>query len=512
MEVANSLKLQNNISILDLVGEVMRICGDTLFFAMPAYINFYGNNSPLKGGEPKNLDIPNSLFGTYTEVNYLDSKPKFLIIYVGKPSEHPQQKDNAFVLYGDDSYDLRNPSTNPVRVSTASPYNFSLSNKLVAFNVDFGIRNQNMFKSVSVGMDDKKVTAATFVTRDQMANGVNGNQVAQQTTSMYSLYQSMSYSCSVTSLGNVMLQPMMYFNLRHVPLFYGPYLIDKVKHSITADNFETTIEGTRMPKYALAMPDKLASYVKINYLEKYKQDILATKNPATTVTDVNTSLDPGANNGTTQAPEDVCLGLTNVKYQTLPFVGLVRTPVTYSEFADTIKGIPSLDVNIAITLFTLALTRTSNGFEGEIFQTVNNNIFEVAAYNEYPDYVGFTSLVCATVTDYNVPLFAFNSVTDAVIPVLNIYVTFINFINELKNLNDGNTDQEKYEKAIAQVLITTWDTTVAYGDSSANPPIPPYTAQQAKDFVLTNVQNNNILSATYDSYINACKIAFTYFQ
>jgi hypothetical protein len=99
-----------------------------------------------------------------------------------------------------------------------------------------------------------------------------------------------------------------------------------------------------------------------------------------------------------------------------------------------------------------------------------------------------------------------------VIPVLNIYVTFINFINELKNLNDGNTDQEKYEKAIAQVLITTWDTTVAYGDSSANPPIPPYTAQQAKDFVLTNVQNNNILSATYDSYINACKIAFTYFQ
>jgi hypothetical protein len=53
---------------------------------------------------------------------------------------------------------------------------------------------------------------------------------------------------------------------------------------------------------------------------------------------------------------------------------------------------------------------------------------------------------------------------------------------------------------------------VAYGDSSATPPIPPYTAQQAKDFVLTNVQNNNILSATYDSYISACKIAFTYFQ
>jgi hypothetical protein len=512
MEVANALKLQNNISILDIVGEVMRICGDTLFFAMPAYINFYGNNSPLKGGEPKNLDIPNSLFGTYTEVDYLESRPKFLIVYVGKPSEHPQQKDNAFVLYGDDSYDLRNPSTNPVRVTTSTPYNFSLSNKLVAFNVDFGIRNQNMFKSVSVGMDDKKVTAATFLAREQMANGVNGNQVAQQTTSMYSMYQSMSYTCSVSSLGNVMLQPMMYFNLRHVPLFYGPYLIDKVKHTITADNFETTIDGTRMPKYALAMPDKLATYVKINYLEKYKQDILSTKNPATVVTDVNTSLDPGASVGTTQAPEEVCLDLVSSTYRTLPFVGLVRNPITYSEFADLINSVPSIDKNIKVTLFTLALTRTSNGFEGNMFQTINNNIFEISAVNVFPTYSGFSSLVCATVTDYNVPLFSFNYVAEGVFILLKYYEPFVNFINELKDLNDGITDQEKYEKAIAQIIITTWDTTVAFGDNTASPPVAPYTAQQVKDFVLVNVQNNNILSATYDSYINACKIAFTYFQ
>ena len=501
IEVANSLKLKNDVSILDIIGEVTRICGDLLLFAMPAYINFYGNNSPLKGGEPKNIDVPNSLFGTYTEVNYLDSRPKFLLVYVGKESEHPQQKDNAFALYGDDSFDLRNPSTNPVRVSTSGQYNYSLSNKVVGFNVDFGIRNQNIFKKLDIGMDDKKITAQTFLVRDQMANGVNGNQVAQQTTSMYSLYQSMSYTCKVTSLGNVMMQPMMYFNLRHVPLFYGPYLIFKVSHKIDASSFETTFEGSRMNKYAIAMPDKLATYVKTNYLEKYKQEISQTKNPATTVTDVNTSLDPGANVGTTQSPEDTCIGLVNSTYSTLPFVGLTRKSITYSEFAEILNSVPSLDKNIGATLFTLALTRTSNGFENNIFQTINNNIFEMSAANLYPTYPVFKNLVCATVTDYNVPLFSFDFISEGVAPVLNLYLSTLNLITEIKDLNVGVTEQEKYEKAISQIIITTWDTTYGYGK----------TAQEIKDYVLTNVQNNTILSATYESYISACKIAFTYF-
>lgn len=509
MAISDVLKGDNNISILDVIGLIMKVTGDMLFYAMPAYVNFYGNNSPLKNSEPKNIDVPNSLFGTYTEVNYLDSRPKFLVIYVGKPSEHPQQKDNAFVFYGDDSYDFRNPSTNPIRVSTANNYNFSLSNKVVGFNVDFGIRNQNMFESIQVGMDDKKTTAATFLVRDQMANGVNGDKIAQQTTSMYSLYQSMSYTCSVTSLGNVMIQPMMYFNLRHVPIFYGPYLISKVKHTIDDSSFKTEFEGTRMPKYALPQPNVIATYIKTNYLEKYRQEILQTKNPNTLTTEVVTGLD--AETGPTIAPQSECeLLITIPEYQKLPFIGLNRTPITYSEFANKVLAVTNYNKNIAVTLFAIAATRVTNGFENNILQPFNNNIFEMTPINQYPPNPIFSgSVICTSIRDTNVPLFAFENVEGPINFVYNEYFIMLPFLNQLKDLNAGNTEQERYEKAIAQLIIASKDTGYLYLNPSTGLPATP---QEVKEFTLFNVTNDTILDATYEGYIGACKIGFTLFQ
>ena len=39
--------------------------------ALPAYINFYGIQSALSQGNPVPPDIPNSLFGTYLNVDYI---------------------------------------------------------------------------------------------------------------------------------------------------------------------------------------------------------------------------------------------------------------------------------------------------------------------------------------------------------------------------------------------------------------------------------------------------------
>jgi hypothetical protein len=511
--ISEILKGDSNISILDVVGFIMKAAGDTLFFALPSYINFYGNNSPVKDSEPKNIDVPNSLFGTYTEVNYLDSRPKFLIVYVGKTSEHPQQKDNAFVFYGDDSYDFRNPTTNPIRVSPTSTYNYSLSNKVVGFNVDFGIRNQNMFKGIQVGMDDKKVTAGTFLVRDQLANGVNGDKIAQQTTSMYSLYQSQSYTCTVSSMGNCMIQPMMYFNLRHVPMFYGPYLIGKVTHNISSDKFETSFEGTRMPKYALPKPDVIATYIKTNYLEKYQQDILETKNPNTIIEEVNTTLDEDPNVGPTISPESECELLVDPKYQTLPFVDLQRTPITYSEFANKVLALPNYNKYVAITVFTIAVTRLSNGFETNIMQPINNNPFEITPINILPNNPIFSGeMVCTSVKDTNVPLFSFKSMDEPIKFTYDEYYVMLPYLTELKNLNAANTEQEQYEKAIAQLVIASKDTGYIYGDPNASPPIPPKTALEVRDFTLVNIDNDRILDATYEGYIGAARIGFTLFS
>ena len=80
----------------------------------------------------------------------------------------------------------------------------------------------------------------------------------------------------MTTLGNAMIQPTMYFNLRHVPMFNGPYQILDVKHKITPGKFDTTFTGIRLQKFAFpkldeyiqALTQKLVSEV----LQKIRQD------------------------------------------------------------------------------------------------------------------------------------------------------------------------------------------------------------------------------------------------
>ena len=500
IQIAKLLKERKTMTILDTVDTIMTVIDNMLFYAMPAYINFYGNQSPTPNAIPKPIDLPNSLFGTYTEVNYIDSKPKFVLMYVGKTSEHPKSNNNT-VLYNDDSYDFRNPSTCPVRIPVTPPYNFSLSNKVVAFTVDFGIQNQNMFSNLEVGMDEKKPTGATFLVRDQIANGVNGDSIAQQTSSIYSLYLSSSYSCTVSSLGNVMIQPLMYFNLRHVPLFAGSYQIYSVEHRISAQGFETEFKGTRMPIYELPPPDSMATYIKQNYLEKYKSIALQRPNPISAPQGATTTLDQPEAVGTTLKPEDECQLLVNSKYSTLPFVAISRSNLTFNEFANLIKSISSIDKNIAITLFVIAITRSSNGFEDNLLQPINNNLFELTGKNTYSDDPRLNSLVCTSVDNVTNPLFSFVQAIESIEITYKLYQNLGPIVEEMKLLNTGN-QQETTKQAIAQFIIATWDTGYGFTGKSAS---------QMKDFVLTNVQNETILPSVYSAYQQLVELAVTYF-
>jgi hypothetical protein len=49
-------------------------------------------------------------------------------------------------------------------------------------------------------------------------------------------------------MGNMMIQPMMYFHLENVPMFWGAYLITEVKHNIRPHHVTTTFRGTRVPR------------------------------------------------------------------------------------------------------------------------------------------------------------------------------------------------------------------------------------------------------------------------
>jgi hypothetical protein len=77
-------------------------------------------------------------------------------------------------------------------------------------------------------------------------------------------------------MGNAMIQPTMYFNLRYVPMFSGPYMITEVNHSIGIGDFSTEITGVRQPTASLPTVDNFLQSLKQNLLrkidEKIKQD------------------------------------------------------------------------------------------------------------------------------------------------------------------------------------------------------------------------------------------------
>ena len=94
----------------------------------------------------------------YTLIFYIIIK--FLCLFIGNPSEWPKPKENSFIRFGDDSFDLRIPD-NPLRVSDPK-LDIEKSNKVVGFAVDFGIQNQNIFKDLDLDMSEKKNTSETF--------------------------------------------------------------------------------------------------------------------------------------------------------------------------------------------------------------------------------------------------------------------------------------------------------------------------------------------------------------
>ena len=56
-------------------------------------------------------------------------------------------KNNSNVRFKGDSFDLRRASDNPLIEDQKGKKDWAVSNKCVGFNVDIGIRNQNIFYS-----------------------------------------------------------------------------------------------------------------------------------------------------------------------------------------------------------------------------------------------------------------------------------------------------------------------------------------------------------------------------
>jgi len=353
--------LNEGMSVYTLISGILMKNNFTVM-PLPAYVNFYNvqDVDGLTVANPEgSLEFADNLWGTFRTVDYRKSGPKMVCFYVGKPSGH-LNLPNIVSGYGDDSFEFRRSSEVPLLEDQLGKTDYAISNKCVGFNVDIGIRNQNIFSSFSVGQDNGKATSESIQAVLEMANQTNTRTVGNQNASLYNYYKGRSYTCSVTALGNALIQPTMYFNLRHVPMFNGPYMITSVSHSISAGNFITEFEGVRQGVYDLPPIDNFIQSINQNLLTQIEALVVNKTDQPTTQGTTTQSI---ANNVVQDADENTlaaqnsCSNNLDSSYISWVTTGVSETSISQLDFAAAIKASAPNNVALQTAIYMISYVR-----------------------------------------------------------------------------------------------------------------------------------------------------------
>jgi hypothetical protein len=352
-----------NTRIIDFVS---RIIADNQFQMMPlpAYMNFWGVGEVTQGAPPRtetSNNLANSLFGTFLDVDYRESQPKFVCYYAGKPSEHLDMRENADYRWRTDAFDLSRSSDMPLLSEVKNTKtDWAQSNKVVGFNVDFGIRNQSVFYSIQLDQNNAAATTEANRVITDMSNSAGGRRTNTQNVSLYNLYKNRSYECRVESMGNAMIQPTMYFNLRNVPMFRGPYMIQSVEHTISAGEFKTFFSGVRMPIYSLPLITKQLVSINANLLgqlvqilKRQKETEIAATQPTINVITIGNSVQDNikySSGSISQCQADMLT--TNPRYQKYLGIENTQQSISFADLAKIIRDNITSGPARAMVLFT----------------------------------------------------------------------------------------------------------------------------------------------------------------
>lgn len=451
-------------NIFKLVGDILQK-NNFIFMPVPTYANFYGRNkrSRVSSADPNYANIADDVFGTFLEVDTYGSEPKFLAIYVGKTSEHlVTSENNKNFLYKDDSFNIAKTNPNPLIVSENTD-NVSDRNKVVGFNVDFGVRNQGIFKSISLDMAQRKNIAPTFQVLANMGSMAEGQKVAQQSANLYDFYRNGSYNCTVTSMGNAMIQPTMYFNLKYVPMFYGAYLILNVTHDITTKDFITTFEGVRVPRFSLQKPDGLVASVNLEIVQSFKNQIRRLRNSVGANTEIADEREQSIrnsatkNNNKTSTSENNC---TDLSAKNVIFVDYQLYELNATDLRNLIDQYFTGDTyteNVKKYAYSVAFVESG---VNNLLRSINYNL-----YNFKNDKTRFTipirydKQVCIKDGDYFTPQIAFDSFSECIIFMKDFIKSYNVLINSF--LQNDTIDND-----LAKAFTYIWYYTLRYTTKS----------------------------------------------
>jgi len=85
--------------------------------------------------------------------------------------------------------------------------------------------SQGIFKEISLDQSTYKNTTESALAQERLARSQGGGGTHQVDIGLFDIYKTASYQCTVKMMGNVMIQPTMYFYLANVPMFEGTYLV-----------------------------------------------------------------------------------------------------------------------------------------------------------------------------------------------------------------------------------------------------------------------------------------------
>ena len=246
---------KNKLNLFDIVVLLVKNSGIDIR-PLPAYVNWYGTNYNDQTKIIPSKNVAKNIFGTFLEVDYQDAAPKMILQYTGPLSKHLDLTEiNNKYFFKNDTFDISNQTNNPILTNNNFlDTDFTKSNKAVAFEVSFGDQQQGIFKGIQLDQTSIKNTSESYKLMEQLGNSETGSSTAQLDTALFDIYRSRSYSCEVTCMGNVMIQPTMYFYLKNIPLFRGTYIIYEVTHNIKTTGIETTFKGSRLSSGALPDP------------------------------------------------------------------------------------------------------------------------------------------------------------------------------------------------------------------------------------------------------------------
>ena len=273
-EVKDLIVANPNATVESIVKSIL-VKNNFIVMNIPSYVNFYGVASPTESDTPDSkftgTEFSNALFGSYSEVDYTKSKNKLVCLYGQSTSQYLENSD-INRGFNNDTWNLGIPTNNPAVENLSNKKNWGLTNKVVGVAVDFGLQNQSVFTNISLSQDLGKATSESLKMEYDLAQQKSGTRTSTQSSSLFNIYKTRAYQVNIECMGNAMIQPTMYFIIRNVPMFSGPYWIQSVSHVITNGSFTTSFSGTRQRIAEYPIDDLYLQSVKKQFLSQIKNN------------------------------------------------------------------------------------------------------------------------------------------------------------------------------------------------------------------------------------------------